>query len=476
MPKRNFIWMVAIVAAAAVTLLLTRNAAHVGAPQQQQIAPVAQTYRLIEDNYVYPIGRDELLRGAVEGMVARLDEFSTYIPPENVAEFTHRISGQRRGLGLRVEVVAGQVRVIGPLAGSPAYDQRIFAGDVLVEIDGETLAGKSIAQVNSLLNVQPGLQVELLVLTIDGELIKRTLRWAEFPVQSVTGLFRDKQTGKWVYRIEQSGGLVYFRINEFVADTCSQFQQAYHSISSPKGIVLDLRGDPGGLLSAAIELADMFLDSGDIVTINDRSGPPKRMVAHSQTPYRDVPVVVLIDSRTASGAELLAGALKAHGRAVVVGVRSMGKGCVQKMINLPGGLGQVNLTTSQFHVHPDVPITRRVGSEVWGIEPHEIIETSAMAALELQTMRELARVMPRPLPRRASDDKPQTPTTVSVDGEQEDSRLIKLLDLDRQLAWAVQLLGRPELMNGILELEKMRMQQRQRIGQASSMPVESKNE
>ena len=476
MPKRNLIWVVAIVAAAAVTLLLTRNTTHVSGPQRTQIAPVSQTYRLIEDNYVQPVDRDELLRGAVEGMVARLDKFSTYIPPDKVAAFTHRISGRRRGLGLRVEVVGGQVRVIGPLAGSPAHQQSLFAGDVLVEIDGEPPAGKTIEQVNRLLAVEPGLQVELLVRTIGGELAVRTLSCAEFPVESVTGLFRHEQTGQWVHRIDRSGGLAYFRINEFVEDTCSQFQQAYHRIGSPKGIVLDLRGDPGGLLPAAIELTDMFLDRGDIVTIIDRSGPPKRMAAHSQTPYGDVPVVVLIDSRTASGAELLAGALKAHDRAVVVGVRSMGKGCVQKMITLPGGLGQINLTTSEFHVRPDAPITRRASSKRWGVDPHEIIETSALAAAELQVMRKQAEVMPRPPQRKAGGDEAAGATTSPVDREQNDPRLARLLDLDRQLAWAVELLGRPKLMKGILELAAMRRRQQNRIREAASMPAAGENE
>ncbi len=264
-------------------------------------------------------------------------------------------------------------------------------------------------------------------------------------MEIIEGLYRGADS-KWVFTVDvgRSDGsdgaagekIVYVRIREFTEDASGRLQLTLKNFSDARGIILDLRGNPGGLLLPAIDVANCFIREGLIVTVAGREPPPKRYKAQPNGTFPPMPMVVLIDEGTASAAELLSGALQFHDRAVLVGTRTRGKGCVQKMITLPDNLGQINLTTSEFFVRPDRNITRRKDSDVWGIDPHEQVMLPAADHEKLNRLRIRGEVMPPML---------------SAGAESQPDIVAKFLAVDAQLNHAVELLKRPKEYNLILD-------------------------
>jgi len=443
MPKRNLIWIVAIIAATVVTAWVTRhNPPPLGESNQTEFRSVGRTYRLIKDRYYRQPEEDRIRQGAVKGMVDALDEFSTYVPPGDVVAFKRRIMGIERGLGLRVKIAGGQVLLVGWLAGSPAGRAGFAAGDRIMSIDGRSVAGLSLEGVRKLLDGKVGSRAVLEILRAGKKAKSITLTRQEFPVETVTGLYRDR-TGKWVYLIDEADGLAYLRIKEFVRKTPEQFQQAFRQLGQVNGLIVDLRGNPGGLLPGAVEVADMFLHDGLIVTVFGRDSKPQRHLARADRTYPDIPMVVLLNAKTASAAEIVAGALRVGRRAVLVGTRTRGKGCVQSMFPLPDELGQINLTTSEFTFGPSGSITRRGEADAWGIDPHEQITLPPAQQRRLVQLRGLVELIAprRPTTRPAAETAPASQSPI----------VREMLELDLQLARAIELLKTPEKIEALLE-------------------------
>jgi len=467
MPKRNLIWVVAIVAAAGVTLLVTRGRRQQigGDGDHAQFEPVVQTYRKIKDNYYRPVAQDKLLRGAVRGMVGALGEFSSYVPPGKVDAFSHRVSGRVTGLGLRVGRRGGEVVVIGPLPDSPAHRAGLLAGDRILAIDARPLTGLDPGQVAELLDGPIGTSVELVITREGSEGRTVELTRSEFPIETVEGLYRNS-AGEWVHLLDPDGRIAYIRIKEFVSDSPERLRRVFRRLPGLRAAVLDLRGNPGGLPAAAIGLANMFLRTGLIVTFIDKDGRRQRHVAHADGTYPDdLLVAVLINADTASAAEIVAGALKLHGRAVLVGTRTRGKGCVQSMISLPGKLGQINLTSSEFLLGADVPVMRRPGSDEWGVDPHEQVLLLPSCREMLSRLRAEAEVLPPPRPPTAPTATPGRADIVK-----------KLLRLDTQLSRAYKLLRRPREMQLLIKraaAQRARKRAAARRSVTSGAPIEA---
>ncbi len=443
MPKRNLVWIVAIIAAAVVTVWVTRSGPRVSDPDQEQFRSVVWTYRKIKDSYYRRTRLDELRRGAVRGMVEALDEFSTYIPPDEVESFRSRMQGDQQGLGLHVEVVDGQAKVIGALFDSPAHRASLAADDRILAIDGKTVTGLTVRQLRQKLCGEIGTKVILTVLRAAGGAEQPVeLTRSEFLLETVQGLCRDA-AGSWDWLADDEAGIAYVRIKELATHTCDQFKQAFPQGASPRKLVLDLRDNPGGLLESVVAVADLFLRQGVIVETLSRKGRKRTYQAHADGTFRsDIPIVVLVNGRTASAGEILAGAIRCHHRAVLVGTRTRGKGCVQSMIPLPGDLGQINLTTKFFLLGSGRPISRLPGSDVWGVEPHVEVTLSARQQERLRRLWKRAEVMP-----------PRRPTTLPEGRSGSFSRQLKqaLLEHDDQLAWAISILNNPAQMRRILE-------------------------
>ena len=467
MPKRNIIWIVAILAGAAALIWITRRQpGPVSAGRPERLRPVADVYEKIQSDYYLPVEDRALFRGAVRGMVEELDEFSTYLPPERIATFRQRMDGFERGLGLKVVEVDGRFEVVSVLHDSPAGRLRIRPGQRILMINGTNLARATSDEVRTMLAVDVGESVELTLWSAARKGRTVELTAAEFRVESVRGLSRDPE-GQWGWWLEAEPAIAYVQIREFVDDTPERFQGVFRALDGMAGLVLDLRGNPGGKGTVAVRFADLFLREGLIVKMVHRGGDVERHEAHEPGTLPDVPLVVLVDGRTASGAELLAGALWVHHRAVLVGTRTRGKGCVQSMLDLGGELGMINLTTSQFVLERLGPITREPDSTSWGVAPHVRVAIGRDSAASLRRLRAAAEVRPDPQTQPKSRPvtkpaKPRLPATVRG-----------LLRHDAQLARAVTLLSEPDAISTILaaEREKARLAEEA----AASQPAKARN-
>lgn len=433
MPKRNLIWILAVAGAAVVAVWVTRPTSELGVPHDDDFQGVVRTYELLRDRHYQPPPEDALSRAAVRGMVQALDEFSSYIPPEDVTVFRRRVTGEQSGLGLRLEVAEGQVRVVGPLPDSPAHLAGIASGDVLLAVDGVPVAGLSLKEVERMIAGPVGTEV---LLVIDRPEADRPLRFEltrrAFPVETVQGL-RRAANGRWIWTLGEEDDLAYVRLAEFVEQTPAQLRQAVGQLDRARALILDLRDNPGGLPDAAVKTANFFLTDGVITEVVPRQGPPRIYRAHADgTCPGALELIVLVNGRSASGAEIVAGALQAHHRAVVLGTRTRGKGCVQSMFDLPDGLGQVNLTTQEFLLAGGRAINRRPGSARWGVQPDVEIPLTPEQERRLRRLRWRVEALSAPRPETA----PDAPAT----GPGVDPPSREFLAIDPQLSEAVVLL------------------------------------
>ncbi len=476
MPKRNIIWILAILAATAGAMWISRSSPYSPAPTgtpgpHDDLVKVLAT---IEADYYHaldPAQRKALRVKAVRALAESLDEYTTYFPPGRFKSFERRMDGFGHGLGLRTRTVPGQPPVItAVLYDSPADRAEVKVGQKIVRVGERPAAEFEARRLREVLAPPPGQSV-LLVLGSragDGEL-SITLTSAEFRIESVTGLCRlgdQGGAGRWDWSLDADRRIAYIHVREFVNDTAEKFRQTLRTAGDVKGLVLDLRGNPGGKSSVAMEFADMFLPEGLIVRTLERDDAidspddGTRYTAHKPGTIDPIPVVVLVDEQTSSGAEVVAGALWANHRAVVVGMRTRGKGCIQTMIELPGDLGLLNLTTAQFVLGRGGPIARTPESTTWGVTPHKIVAVPQASRQALAELRAEAQRPPEPAP-DAKTTPPVRPRKVA-------NLPARLLELDTQLAAALDLLKRFDTYEALIEAERARARRQAAARKAAS--------
>ncbi len=330
----------------------------------------------VETNYVRPVMRRELLESALEGMLQNLDPHSSYINTTELKQFKRQIEGKFGGIGIQVDVDNdnGRLRVIAPMVGTPAYEAGILAGDQIVEIDGQSAEGMSTDKAVEVLSGRPGTDVKLSVLhegTADP--VPITITRAIINIPSVLG---DQRTpdDRWDLLLDKEKKIGYIRVTGFNERTTAELRKALDQLKEGggKGLILDLRDDPGGLLSAAVDVSDLFLDRGEIVSTKGRNTRPRKFEAQKGSPFEEIPMVVLINQNSASASEIVAAALQDHKRAAIVGQRSYGKGSVQNIIDLDGGNSVLKLTVASYYRPSGENIHRFKNSKVtdkWGVSP-----------------------------------------------------------------------------------------------------------
>ena len=332
----------------------------------------------ISHRYLEEIDNRELLEGALEGMMDRLDEYSSYISPDVLAQFQEDLDKEFGGIG--VEIVLDpdtkQLTVASPLVGTPAYEAGILAGDKVLRIDGESTQGLSLQDAADRMRGKPGDPLTLTILhpgdeePVDVELVRAIIH-----IDTVLGDTRDDQ-GKWDFFLEGRDRIGYVRINSFSEQTDDELKRALEWLDDRdvQGVVLDLRNDLGGMLGAAVRVCDLFVDSGVIVTTRRRDGQIRQAFhATENGTYSGFPVAVLVNNYTASASEIVAACLQDHERAVVVGERTFGKGTVQELIELEADQGMLKLTTASYwrpsgkniHRHSDAD-----EDDAWGVTPN----------------------------------------------------------------------------------------------------------
>lgn len=292
----------------------------------------------IEENYVTEVDEEELIQGAVRGMVETLDPHSVYMSPEINKELKVDTSGRFDGVGIEVAVRGGVLTVVSPIKGSPADEAGIETGDRIVRINGESTKGMNLGEAVTKMRGRRGSRVSL-TLVREGE---------KNPIE--VSIVRQIINVPSVHIEELGEGLVYASISSFQTGTTRALEKALKDITKEepiRGLILDLRKNPGGLLDQAVSLSDLFIADGVIVTTESRGMEIDRRVAHAEDTQPDYPIIVMVDAGSASASEIVAGALQDNGRAKLLGSKSFGKGSVQTVIDLEDGSG-LKLTIAYY--------------------------------------------------------------------------------------------------------------------------------
>ncbi|HAA84153.1 MAG: Carboxyl-terminal protease [Thermodesulfobacterium commune] len=321
----------------------------------------SQVLKLIEDNYVTEVSPKDLIYGAINGMLNSLDPYSSLMKPEEFKELEIETKGTFTGIGIEITIKDDIITVVAPIEDTPAWKAGIKPGDKILKIEDKPTKGMSLIEAVKLLRGPKGTKVKITILRNDKDIKEITLVRDVIPIKSVK-----------VKVLEP--GYAYVRITKFQEKTHQELIDVLEELEKKelKGIVLDLRYNPGGLLSSAIDVADEFLEKGVIVSIKGKSKDSGMVFEAKPNPSNrkhHYPIVILINHGTASASEIVTGALKDHKRALVLGQKSFGKGRVQTVIPLDDGYA-VKLTTAFYYTPSGVCIDKI------GISPN--IEIPAM--------------------------------------------------------------------------------------------------
>ena len=315
----------------------------------------------IKKDYVDDINQSEIMDSAINGVLQSLDPYSAYMSPELFKEMQTDTRGEFGGLGIEIGMESGVVKVIAPIDDTPASKAGIKAGDYIVKIGNEQVQGKSLMEAVKLMRGPVGTSVEL---TIRRKNVKKSLKFKItrqiIEIKSVSSEILGKKKN-----------LGYIKLKSFNENSDKQFLDTiklFEKNSKVEGYILDLRNNPGGLLTQAINITDFFLDDGEIVSTKGRkTSETRRFFARKGDEIKGKPIIVLINNGSASASEIFAGALKDHKRAIILGESSYGKGSVQSIIPLRNG-GGIRLTISKYYLPSGDSI-----SEV-GVTPDIVVE------------------------------------------------------------------------------------------------------
>jgi carboxyl-terminal processing protease len=346
----------------------------------------------VESHYVRPVDRRELLESALKGMLQNLDPHSSFINTSEWRQFKKQIEGRFGGIGVQVgmDPDANRLRVIAPMVGTPAYQAGVLAGDLIMEIDGSSTEGMNPDKAVEVLTGRPGTPVTLTVLHEgDEKTDKIKINRAIIDVPSVLGDTR-KADDSWDFMYDKDKKIGYVRITSFIQNTTEELKKALSELKADgmRGLILDLRDNPGGLLGAAVEISDLFVSDGLIVSTKGRNTVTKTYEAVREGSYDDFPMVVLVNQNSASAAEIVSACLQDHKRAKVVGQRTYGKGSVQNIIELEDGNSVLKLTVATYQRPSGKNIHRfknAKSSDEWGVSPDNGLEVKVNPGRDYET-------------------------------------------------------------------------------------------
>ena len=371
MPQRNLL--------TTICLAIVCLACYSKAPTNRFARDFERAIRIVDRYYVKPQDKQKLFEASLQGMMQSLDEHSSFLPGDQLQSMNEKLNQGYGGVGIRIDFdnETHRLQVISPILDSPAFQAGILAGDVIVKIDGISPKDLTLDQCISHMKGPIARQVTLEVQRGDEESTRLfVLERAQITVPSVLGQIRNPD-GTWQHLLEEDPRVLYIHLTDFGRDTPSEFRRLLTDRTREyEAIVIDLRDNGGGLLETAIEVCDMFLSGGIIVSTRGRgdelleqfTATPKMLIDGA------VPMAILINENSASASEITAGCLQDHQRAVIVGERSYGKGSVQNIVPLQSGprASALKLTTASFwrpsqkniHRYPDAR-----DDEDWGVLP-----------------------------------------------------------------------------------------------------------
>lgn len=342
------------------------SASERGSDTYRQLNLFGDVFERVRADYVEEVSDEELIEHAINGMLSALDPHSSYLNPKNYREMQVQTRGEFGGLGIEVTLENGYVKVVSPIDGTPAFRAGIQPGDVITHLDGESVLGLTLAQAVEKMRGAPKTDLKLTI-----------RRGTESPFDvTVTRDIIKIQSVRW----RSEGDVGYIRITSFSEQTEAGIRRAIEGLKEElgadmRGVLLDLRNNPGGLLDQAITVTDLFLDRGEIVSTRGRNKKDaQRFNATGGDLLDGMPMVVLINGGSASASEIVAGALQDHKRAIVVGSDTFGKGSVQTIQPIPGH-GAIRITTARYYT----PSGRSIQAK--GIEPDIVIEQARLERL-----------------------------------------------------------------------------------------------
>ena len=366
--------VVGIAAIIGISLPQTQHAkAQSNEDAYRQLSLFGDVFERVRTDYVEEKSDKEIIEAAINGMLTSLDPHSGYLPDDNFEKMQVQTKGRFGGLGIEVTMENGFVKVVSPIDDTPASKAGMQPEDLIIAIDGEGVLGKTLSEAVDVLRGPIGSEVTITVQRGQDEPFDVTIVRDEIKIRSV--------------RHEIYDNVGYIRITTFSEQTTPGLMNAVDTIfksegDALKGFILDLRNNPGGLLSEAISVADAFLEGGEIVSTRGREdSQTQHAYARPGDITRGMPVIVLINSGSASASEIVAGALKDHKRAIVMGTRSFGKGSVQSIIPMPGH-GAIRLTTARYYTPSGVSIQAK------GVSPDIEVELARIEKLDAGRYRE----------------------------------------------------------------------------------------
>lgn len=306
-------------------------------------------------SYVEDVTDKKLIESAINGMLVSLDPHSSYLDAQSFKYMNEQTKGKFGGLGIEVTMENGLVKVVSPIDDTPAFKAGLKSGDYISHIDGEQVMGMSLNDAVDKMRGTVGSKVKLSIRRVNNKPFDVTLKREEIKIQSVKSSIKGDD-------------VAYIRITSFSEDTDKMIEKAFNKAKKElkgnlKGIVIDVRNNPGGLLDQAVSVSDLFLDKGEIVSTRSKNAEDTvKYNAKSGDIAKGLPIVILVNDGSASASEILAGALQDHKRAVIVGEKTFGKGSVQTVIPL-GKYGAMRLTTARYYT----PSGRSI--QATGIEP-----------------------------------------------------------------------------------------------------------
>jgi carboxyl-terminal processing protease len=408
-------------------LFFNSNGSHVEADTKdvyKNIEIFTEVLRQVEKNYVEPQDSETLIYGAIKGMVQNLDPHSSFMTKEEYDELMTETKGSFSGIGIEITVRDKVLTVVSPIEGTPAYEAGMKAGDKIIMVEGQSTQDMSLIEAVKKIRGPEGTKIKL---TIVRQGVDKPLEFSitrgMIPLKSVRN-----------YSLEP--GIGYVRISNFQSNTAQDLSSALDELEKDgalKGLVIDLRNNPGGLLSQAIDVSELFLDSGVIVSTKGRENAHNiQATAHKDQKQRNYPIIILVNGGSASAAEIVAGALQDNKKAIILGTRTFGKGSVQSILPLSDGSG-LRLTTARYYtpsgksiqtsgITPDI--------EIPFLTPDEKPKESSPQFIREENLRGHIRL--------EGNNFEKTPEEGS--NQEKDEKVKMLLEKDNQVRQALQLL------------------------------------
>jgi carboxyl-terminal processing protease len=374
MNREKFAWVTSVVLVALLAFQLPGSLAHRD-DDYRFVGQLLSIHRQVVDNYAEPVDEEKLRAGAINGMLGQLDPYTVYVPPADQERFERMLEGSYKGVGIQLDQdeQTKEIEVITPIEGSPAMKAGVLAGDILLAVNGESVRGITLEEVMNKIKGPLGSEVKLKVRHLTGEEVELSMPRQEIVLPTVKGYARNPDQS-WDYFVHDEPKVAYVRLTQFTPDTAAKVRAVLEQLLAEgmKGLILDLRFNPGGRLDQAKEVVDLFIEEGTIVVTKGRNRPEEVATATKAGTLPDFPMVVLVNEHSASASEIVAGSLMDNKRALVVGTRTYGKGSVQEVTRLDRG-GELKMTVAYYYLPSGRLVHQKKGATDWGVNPQIVV-------------------------------------------------------------------------------------------------------